>query len=98
MKYTIEIDNTALKKLKKLPKKVRDSIIQAIDELADTPKPKGYKKLKGSHKNKFRIRQGNYRIVYKIENSMLKILIIDLGHRKYICPGNIYINNSIKPV
>ena len=54
-----------------------------IENLADDPRPHDVKKLKGK-KNFYRIRQGQYRIVYKIEDKILLILILDVAHRKEI--------------
>lgn len=57
-------------------------ILDAIENLAENPRPKGYKKLKG--RTGYRIRVGNYRIIYEIFDDILLIDVIDLGHRKDI--------------
>ena len=65
---------------------IRDSHYSAIKkqiyDLADNPRPQGYKKLKG--RKGYRIRVGNYRIIYEIFDEILLIDVIDLGHRKEI--------------
>ena len=57
-------------------------ILDAIENLAENPRPKGYKKLKG--RTGYRIRVGNYRIIYEIFDDILLIDVIELGHRKDI--------------
>jgi len=58
------------------------TIKQAIYNLADNPRPNGYKKLKG--RDSYRIRVADYRIIYDIEDGLLQIRVLDLGHRKDI--------------
>ena len=72
---------TAKKELERLPKKMRDRITAAIDALADNPRPHGSLKLEGAV-NRYRIRVGEYRIVYSIEDKILTVLIIRIRHRK----------------
>jgi len=69
--------------LTKLPASVHDKIIQAILTLTHSPRPVNCKKLKG-YQNSWRIRVGDYRIIYEIEDKILRILIIAIGHRKDI--------------
>ena len=80
--YRIEISETAAKQLDKLPHKISDELIEAIQVLADNPRPHGCKKLKG--RTGYRIRKGNYRIIYDILDKILLIDIIAVGHRKDI--------------
>lgn len=82
MIYQISIERIAAKSLEKIQKSDRDKIIRAIQKLAQDPKPLGYKKLTG--RDGFRVRVGNYRIIYEINNHLCSILIIDIGHRKDI--------------
>jgi mRNA interferase RelE/StbE len=58
------------------------SIKTAIYSLTDNPRPNGYKKLKGQ--DGYRIRVGDYRIIYQIQDKILVVEVIDLGHRKEI--------------
>ena len=81
-KYSIFITKTAQKQLDKLPDDVADILIEAILELADDPRPSGCKKLKG--RDGFRIRKGNYRIIYDVFDEILMIEVVALGHRKDI--------------
>ena len=72
-----------LNKLKKLEKPVVLSVVQAVEALADDPFPPGSCKLAGSQ-HTYRIRIGNYRVIYSIKSSVLIIEIIKVGHRKDI--------------
>lgn len=64
MKYQIRFKNSAYKELFKLPKDAIRRISLAIDELENNPRPMGGKKLKGSEVDLWRIRVGNYRVIY----------------------------------
>ena len=81
MAYTIEFRPAVLKSLKKFPKRDLVRIKKKIDELAkDLPDP-NITKMKGN--NTFhKIRTGDYRIIYEIQNDRLVILVVKIGHRK----------------
>ncbi len=78
--YKIEIKASAQKELKNLPDKELKKIIEKISSLATNPRPTGCKKLSGDEK--YRIRIGNYRVLYSIEDDMLVVFIVKVGHRK----------------
>lgn len=80
--YLLVITKTAQKQLDKLPENTADILIEEIECLALNPRPNGCKKLKG--RKGYRIRKGNYRIIYDIYENVLTIEIIALGHRKGI--------------
>ena len=83
MKYRIEVKRSAAKALKKIPKPYMRRISEKIDNLAEEPPSPEITKLKGD--NPFhRIRVGDYRIIYEIQDEVLVILIVKLGHRKAI--------------
>lgn len=83
MKYNIDIPRKIAKKLLRLPKKDQKKIVAKIDLLIENPKPDGYKKLSGHNDPPlYRIRVGDYRIVYTVEEDCLIILIVEVGHRK----------------
>ena len=85
MSYTIEIAEKLEKRLNKLPKKDKERILEKIDSLSQNPRPEDYKKLQGNQKPQlYRVRSGDYRIIYTIQDSALVILVVDLGHRKEI--------------
>jgi len=81
-RYSIEITATAKKQLTKLPLRITDKLIKAIQELAKNPRPTGYKKLKG--RPGYRIRKGDYRIIYEIYDAQLIINIVTVGNRKEV--------------
>lgn len=80
--YQIFISRTAQKQLNSLPENEAERLIVTIKSLAQNPRPSGYRKLKG--RDAYRIRKGNYRIIYEILDSMLIVDIIAIGHRKNI--------------
>ena len=80
--YTAVLSRKAQKQLDKLSDNIAEPIIEAIAGLEENPRPSGYKKLKG--RDGYRIRVGNYRIIYDIFNNELIVAIITLGHRKDI--------------
>lgn len=80
--YQVQISNRAAKALEKLPDDSYERITEAIQELAQNPRPPGCKKLKG--RQGYRIRVGDYGVVYEIEDDRLLVLVIDIGHRREI--------------
>jgi len=83
MPYAIQIKNSALKELRKLPKQFSTQVAKDIDALAKNPRPVGYKKLTGNEEL-YRIRSGNYRVVYQIQDKVLVVLVIRIGDRKEV--------------
>jgi mRNA interferase RelE/StbE len=79
--YLVVIAPTAKKEMTRLPKKMLERIVKAIDSLADDPRPHGCLKLEG-HENRYRIRVGDYRVIYSLEDDVLRVLIIRVRHRK----------------
>ena len=82
MKYHLEITSTAEKELRKFPEKLQEHFFSKIFSLGDHPRPFGCKKLRGS--GYYRIRIGNYRAVYSIDDAKKTVKILDIGHRKDI--------------
>ncbi len=80
--YSISILPSAEKQIKKLPVIINVKIITAIQNLSHTPRPTGSKKLKGV--KAYRIRVGDYRVVYEIYDQSLKIIVIAAGNRRDI--------------
>ena len=81
MTYEIVLTKSAQKKLAKLSKELQILIGTAINNLAENPRPSGCKKLKGS-KTDYRIRIGDYRVIYEIRDGKLVVLVLNVGHRK----------------
>ena len=82
MTYEIQIRRKAQKSLAKIPEPFQGNIIDAINLLAHNPHPANSKKLTG--RPAWRIRIGNYKAIYEIENNLLTILVLDIDHRKNI--------------
>ena len=80
--YQLVIDRYAQKQLGKISPPHFNRIIKAINDLATNPRPPGYKKLTG--RSGYRIRIGDYRVIYNIEDKILTVFVIDIGHRKDI--------------
>lgn len=80
--YTILITKTAQKQLNKLPNEVAEMLLKVIQTLAEDPRPPGCKKLHG--RDGYRIRQGDYRIIYDIFDAILVVDVIAVGHRKNV--------------
>jgi len=81
MKYRIQIRPQALKALKKIDEPDQSRIMRRIDSLASDPRPEGVKKLQGED-DFYRIRVGDYRVVYQIEDDVLLVLVARVAHRK----------------
>jgi len=79
-KYEIEIKKSAVKEIKKLPKKDLKRVLAIVSSLATNPRPRSAKKL--SAQEKYRIRSGNYRVLYAIEDAVLVVYIVKIAHRK----------------
>ncbi len=79
--YRIVIKASAAKEIERLPtKKLRRAIVARIRALADEPRPPGCVKLSGA--DKYRLRLGTYRILYKIVNDRLVVTVVRVAHRK----------------
>lgn len=79
--YQIEIKPSASKELEKLPSPMVARVVAAINELAGNPYPQGVKKLTGFERT-YRIRVGDYRVLYDVYENILVIEIIRVRHRK----------------
>ena len=81
-KYKILNKESAIKELESVPKKSLKQIIKRIQSLADNPRPKGSQKL--SAQERYRIRQGDYRIIYSILDDQTTVHVYKIGHRREI--------------
>jgi mRNA interferase RelE/StbE len=79
--YSIEWKASAAKELRRLPKQIIARVLPAVEALAMTPRPDGVRKLTGSE-NSYRIRVGEYRVVYNIFDRRLVIEVIRIRDRK----------------
>ena len=79
-KYKLEIKKSALKEIERLPRRDLHAVISRMEELSDNPRPHGCKKLSGQ--DKYKIRSGDYRILYSIEDNILTVYVVKVGHRR----------------
>ncbi len=91
MKYKVAYTKTAVKQFKKMDKKIAALILSYIeDKLVDCENPRLYgKALRGDLSDIWRYRIGSYRILAKIEDDILLITVVELGHRKEIYDKNL---------
>ena len=83
MRYRIEVTHSAEKVLESLPTDVRARVIHKIEALREDPRPRGSEKLSGEEQF-YRVRVGDYRIIYEVQDDVLLVLVLRLGHRRDI--------------
>ena len=84
--YELFFKRSVAKDLRRFPKQDVKRILQRIQALADNPRPPGCEKLSGLER--YRVRQGAYRIIYEIEDARLVVLVVKVGHRREIYRSN----------
>jgi mRNA interferase RelE/StbE len=83
-RYSVEIRTSAIKELEAVvPKRERQRVAQRIAALADEPRPRGCEKL-AAEEDRYRVRQGRYRIVYAVDDAARLVDVVKIGHRKEI--------------
>jgi len=80
--YKLLIKPSAVKELEALPAKDRRRLVARLQRLSADPRPPGSEKLSGQYL--YRIRQGNYRVLYSVEDLALIVLVIKVGHRREV--------------
>jgi mRNA interferase RelE/StbE len=81
--FSVELTRTAEKQLRRIAKRDRNRLVEAIQGLADRPRPQGARKLQGYH-DVYRIRVGQYRVVHEIIEDRVIVIVLKVGHRKDI--------------
>ena len=81
--YSVELTRTAEKQLRRIAKRDRNRLVEAIHGLADKPRPHGARKLQG-YDDVYRIRVGQYRVVYEVFDDRVILIVLKVGHRKDI--------------
>ena len=81
--YKVTIKKSAAKAIAKLPKIVTNRLIPAIKKLSEEPRPQSAKKLQGEE-SLWRIRVGDYRVVYSVEDTIMIVDVLQVAHRKDI--------------
>jgi mRNA interferase RelE/StbE len=82
MRYQVIIPKSVRKELDRLPDDVASRILARLNELGINPRPADVKKLKG--RDAWRIRVGDYRVIYEIHDRVLQVIVITVGHRREI--------------
>jgi len=81
-RYKVEVKRSAVKEIEALPDRDIRDILDRLSSLADNPRPYDCRKLSG--RPQYRIRRGNYRILYYIDDVMQVVCIVKIGHRKNV--------------
>ena len=83
-RYSVEIRTSAIKELEAVvPKRERQRIARKIAALGDDPRPRGCEKL-AAEGDRYRVRQGRYRIIYSVDDPALLVDVVKIGHRKEV--------------
>ncbi len=80
--YKIELRRLAQRTLDKLPKHDYEAVLIAVKALGESPRPRGVEKIKSA--GLWRVRQGDYRVIYSIDDSQRLVIIVRIGNRKEI--------------
>lgn len=78
--YRLQIKPSAVKELEAVQLKDRRRLVARMRRLADEPRPQGCEKLSGG--DKYRLRQGDFRILYSVDDAELSVTIVKIGHRR----------------
>ena len=82
MAYTVELSNGAKQDLAALPPDLQTRIGKALRKLEANARPSGVKKLKGE--DAYRLRVGDYRVLYEVHDKRLFVLVVKIGHRREV--------------
>lgn len=83
MTYTILLAPTAERQLRTFATPIQKRLVKRLKSLRDNPRPQGVKKLTGVD-DLYRIREGDYRIIYTIQDKALTVLVVKIGDRKEV--------------
>ena len=90
MAHRVELSTSASRELRKLTKRIQPKQMKGIGEhisaLAENPRPPGVEKVEG-YDNLWRVRSGDCRIVYTVEDDAMLLVVVRLGHRREVCRG-----------
>ncbi|AMD87667.1 plasmid stabilization protein [Actinomyces radicidentis] len=83
MSYRVEFTSAAARQVRKLPRPVRGRVLDAVAQLAEDPRPHGAKKLVGE-RTAWRIRVGDYRVIYDVLDERLTVTVVRAAHRREV--------------
>ena len=81
-RYTVTVDSVAMKDIKKLPVSVKDRVWKKIETLKNIPRPRSAQPVVNFGENGYRIRVGDYRILYQINDRKIEVLVVRVRHRR----------------
>lgn len=82
--YAVEIEPPAWAAIMALPQRAQDSVLSAIETLEKDPRPGNAKPLKGTLRGLWRVRAGDYRVIYSIEDNRLVVVVVKVGNRREV--------------
>jgi len=85
-RYELVFKKSVTKDLRDIPKKDIARILKCFDCIAEDPRGAGCEKLSGQ--DRYRVRQGIYRIVYEVQDEVLAVTVVKVGHRREVYRGN----------
>ena len=83
MLYAVEFSKRAYRQLAILPRNIQERVSRQIDLLGNNPRPAASERVKG-RSDLYRIRVGDYRIVYQVHDNILIVLVVRIGHRREV--------------
>lgn len=83
MTYRVDLTAAAARQIKKLPRPARDRVLDAIEDLAEDPRPHGARKLVGEQ-HAWRVRVGDYRVIYDVLDAELTVTVVRTAHRREV--------------
>ena len=83
MTYRVDLTAAAARQIKKLPRPARDRVLDAIEDLAEDPRPHGARKLVGEQ-HAWRVRVGDYRVIYDVLDTELTVTVVRTAHRREV--------------
>lgn len=83
MSYRVELTTAAARQVRKLPRPIRDRVLEGIEELGEDPRPNESKKLAGEQ-TAWRIRIGDYRVIYDVFDDELVVIVVRAAHRREV--------------
>ncbi len=81
--FQVKIVGAAKRQLRKLSKENQRRVLEGIEKLSQNPRPRGYKQLHGEE-NVFRVRVGDYRLIYEIADDVLLVFVLRIAHRREV--------------
>ena len=80
--FSVAIKRSAAKELEDVPRKDRQKLIAKIQALATNPRPEGSEKLAGQ--DRYRIRHGDYRVLYEVDDAVIVVTVVRVAHRREV--------------